>query len=485
MSEVTINYKGSPVATMDASGLKTLLTQGKYLEDDVEIVYQRPSQSAPNLQTKNKTYTPTESQQTEQVRADSGYDGLDEVNVTVQPVSASYVGSGVDRRDSTDLTQNGATVGVPAGYYEQPAAKTIPNATRSNAITVGNDGLITNTHNILTEGYLPAGSQQYTRQLTTQGAQTIHPSTQDQTIQSGRYLTGAQTIKAVQLTNLLASIIKKDEVVKIGDDTDDDCVASITGTYEASGGGSNFPTFTVVYDNSNNITSVTCDKTYSECVALTGANESSATLKLDETAVYGDPTIISYSGMCGTQNWNISGYPVEYVAVTVEGVPFFQVNIFSDESITYSFSPKTLATLNVTQNQTYNAPWGKLYDQVVVSIPSAASTIAKKTKYNSDATATSLVFTGIEGAPRAFFLRYTGTLSRSTSYRHYYVVTMRYDGTNVNGNRWYRYSGEYSNVPSGYSYTYSDGTLTLTSSGTQTSGSGAFYNGTYELVYVY
>ena len=115
MSEVTINYKGSPIATMDASGLRTLLTQGKYLEDDIEIEYQRPSQSAPNLQVMNKTYTPTESQQTEQVRADNGYDGLDEVNVTVQPVSSSYVGSGVDRRDSTDLTQNGATVGVPAG----------------------------------------------------------------------------------------------------------------------------------------------------------------------------------------------------------------------------------------------------------------------------------------------------------------------------------------------------------------------------------
>ena len=35
------------------------------------------------LQTKSKTYTPTASQQTESVQADSGYDGLDTVNITV------------------------------------------------------------------------------------------------------------------------------------------------------------------------------------------------------------------------------------------------------------------------------------------------------------------------------------------------------------------------------------------------------------------
>ena len=39
MSDITVNYKGSPITTMDASGTKTLLTEGKYCEDDIEIVY--------------------------------------------------------------------------------------------------------------------------------------------------------------------------------------------------------------------------------------------------------------------------------------------------------------------------------------------------------------------------------------------------------------------------------------------------------------
>lgn len=43
MAEVTINYKDAVIATMDASGTKTLQTQGKYCEDDIEVVYARPS----------------------------------------------------------------------------------------------------------------------------------------------------------------------------------------------------------------------------------------------------------------------------------------------------------------------------------------------------------------------------------------------------------------------------------------------------------
>ena len=43
MAEVEISYKGSTIASMSASGTKTLLTEGKYLEDDVTVAYSRPS----------------------------------------------------------------------------------------------------------------------------------------------------------------------------------------------------------------------------------------------------------------------------------------------------------------------------------------------------------------------------------------------------------------------------------------------------------
>lgn len=71
-----------------------------------------------------------------------------------------------------------------------------------------------------------------TGNIQSQAAQTIYPSTSDQTIASGKYLTGAQTFKGVLLTNLDAGNIKKDVVVKVGDSADDDRITSVTGTYE-------------------------------------------------------------------------------------------------------------------------------------------------------------------------------------------------------------------------------------------------------------
>lgn len=43
MSDVTIKYKGQSIATMDASGTKTLGTQGKYCEGDIAVEYAKPA----------------------------------------------------------------------------------------------------------------------------------------------------------------------------------------------------------------------------------------------------------------------------------------------------------------------------------------------------------------------------------------------------------------------------------------------------------
>ena len=76
-----------------------------------------------------------------------------------------------------------------------------------------------------------------TGNIQNQTAQTIYPSTNDQTIASGKYLSGTQTVKGVLLTNLSAANVKKDVVIKVGDSVDDDRITAITGTYEGSGGG--------------------------------------------------------------------------------------------------------------------------------------------------------------------------------------------------------------------------------------------------------
>ncbi len=118
--------------------------------------------------------------------------------------------------------------GTSASTYEAYALSASVNATVSTSQSV------TPT---VSAGYVSSGtagtvsvSGSATEQLSTQSAQTIHPSTTDQTIAPGKYLTGTQTIKAVTTTNLTAANIVSGITVKIGDSTDDDCVASVTGT---------------------------------------------------------------------------------------------------------------------------------------------------------------------------------------------------------------------------------------------------------------
>lgn len=159
------------------------------------------------------------------------------------------------RRSSSDLTDSGATVTVPSGYYASQATKSVASGSvtapstisgTSATVSTGTNTLtltktVSVTPNVTTAGYISSGtagnsSVSLQASVTTQAAQTIHPSTSNQTISSGRYLTGNQTINAVTTTNLTAENIKSGVTVQIGDSSDSDCVTSVTGTY--TGGGS-------------------------------------------------------------------------------------------------------------------------------------------------------------------------------------------------------------------------------------------------------
>ena len=77
--------------------------------------------SAPTIE--SLSVTPSETQQTYNSSSVDGYKP-----VTVGAISSTYVGSGITRRSSSDLSASGATVTAPAGYYASSASKTIPNA---------------------------------------------------------------------------------------------------------------------------------------------------------------------------------------------------------------------------------------------------------------------------------------------------------------------------------------------------------------------
>ncbi len=132
---LTIAQMQTAVENLSPGGGGTLITKsinanGTYTaRDDSADGYSSVTVNVPTptptLQTMTKTYTPTESAQTESVSADSGYDAIDTVNVTVNAISPTYVGSGITRRAASDLTESDGVVTAPSGYYENPATKSI------------------------------------------------------------------------------------------------------------------------------------------------------------------------------------------------------------------------------------------------------------------------------------------------------------------------------------------------------------------------
>lgn len=170
-------------------------------------------------------------------------------------------------RTSSDLTVSGATVTAPAGYYASSASKSVASGSATAPATIsGTSATVSTGTNTLTltktvsvtpsvtAGYVSSGtagnsSVSLTASVTTQGAQTIYPSTTDQTISSGRYLTGTQTIKAVTTSNLTADNIKSGVTVTVGDSSDADRVLSVTGTYSGGGGSVSVDTKTVTASN--------------------------------------------------------------------------------------------------------------------------------------------------------------------------------------------------------------------------------------------
>ena len=160
------------------------------------------SSSAPTLQ--EKTVTPSTSAQS--ITADNGYDGLSKVTINAMPT---------------------ATQATPS-------------------ITVSSAGKITASAT-QSAGYVAEGTKSATKQLTTQDAKTVTPTTSNQTaVASGRYTTGAVTVKGD--ANLVAGNIKSGT-----------SIFGVTGTYEGSS--PNLQSKSVTY-TSNGTNTITPDSGY-------------------------------------------------------------------------------------------------------------------------------------------------------------------------------------------------------------------------------
>lgn len=109
------------ITAVEISGTKTISQNGVEDVTEYAAVNVAVPAPAPTLQTKTNI-SPTEGSQT--IEADVGYDGLSSVQINAIP--SSYVGSGVTRRSSSDLSISGPTVTAPAGYYSSAATLSVP-----------------------------------------------------------------------------------------------------------------------------------------------------------------------------------------------------------------------------------------------------------------------------------------------------------------------------------------------------------------------
>ena len=106
--------------------------------------------------------------------------------------------SDIPVKTASDMTVSGATVTAPAGWYKSNASKSVATATQATpSISVSSGGLITASAT-QSAGYVAAGTKSGTKQLTTQAAKTVTPTTSEQTaVAAGVFTTGAVKVAKI------------------------------------------------------------------------------------------------------------------------------------------------------------------------------------------------------------------------------------------------------------------------------------------------
>lgn len=214
----TVNEKMTALA--DAIRSKTGLTGTLTLDGMIDAANSIEPASDPVLQ--SKTVTPSTSFQT--VTPDSGYDGLSEVTVNAMPTATQATPTvSIDSAGKITATATQTAGYVSAGtksgtkQLTTQAAKTItPSTSSQTAVAKG-----VYTTGVVTVGAIPST---YVKPTATKAATTYTPTTSNQTIAAGTYCSGTQTIKGD--SNLKAENIKSGV-----------SIFGVAGSYEGNSGG--------------------------------------------------------------------------------------------------------------------------------------------------------------------------------------------------------------------------------------------------------
>lgn len=156
---------------------------------------------------------------------------------------------------------------------------------------------------------------------------------------------------------------------------------------------------------------------------------------------------------------------------------------------TATFDETTISTNAAGASDIANGKKAYVNGSLITGTASGGGSVQYDTKTATGGSTypTSLSFTSMKGEPKAFVCRLNAQLSSSGSTTYYYIVDIAAFGTSTHGNCFRIGSTRrVDTISSGYSWSYSNGTLTITSSAASRSASpGAFYSGSYELLYCY
>ena len=157
--------------------------------------------------------------------------------------AATFASSGtngvtyIDLSDGLDSSSNNIIPEIPSGGYLYINKGYVDNFKISLSRLLPDASAVNN----LSGSYILSGHSAYDNAgnlivgtISSKTAATYYPSSSDQTISSGQYLSGDQTIKAVTTTNVTAANIKYGVTAEVGDSTDSDRVTSVTGTFTAT-----------------------------------------------------------------------------------------------------------------------------------------------------------------------------------------------------------------------------------------------------------
>ena len=439
-----------PVAAIDInddSGVPGYINDGTYQYGNYYYAHAVPS---------GTTVTPSTSSQTI-----GGSNYMMEGAVTVNAIPSDYVGSGIDRRDDTDLTTNGATVYVPSGYYDASASKNVANGDIGNPTVsyskTSTQHKSTTTYTGMTAGYI-SSIPNLTTTLTLE-SKTATPSTSQQTITptGDNYYLNSVTVDAMPSGTAGTPTATKGTVSNHS--------VSVTPSVTNSAG----------YISGGTKTGTAVTVSASELVSGTYTASASGTADITNYATLSVP-----SGTAGTPTATKSAVSNHAVTVTpsvTNSTGWITGSTKTGTAVTVSASELVSGSETKTANGTYDVT---NLAELVVNVSGGGGNPLRigDAQATLSSAGSSISFTNLSGNPTSFVVMASGDLATGAS--PYKVATVVFDGSDLHvqtitntSNAQVTYDG------SSFSKSYSNGTLTISSTGAY------FQATTYYLTYSY